>query len=284
MNSKSIENLSQSKVKFKDSKLLMNFHRPKENEKIGTVKHKHILLKKKAIKKEYHINYNDFELNSFAYNEALLYDNRTYIQYYKSLLKVKHPILFAFVPNNDYNTMIIKISIFFFSFSLYFVMNACFFDEVAIHQIYKDEGEYNFSVFALPIFLSFIFAHILSTIIKYVFLSERNIYEIRKEIELNKVREKQDSVKRIIIIKYIIFFIAGTVLLFFFWYYLSSFGAVYQNTQVFLIKNTFISVLISLIYPFIINLLPGIFRIYSLKDAKNKKEGFFIFSKILQII
>ena len=284
MNSKSIDNLSQSKVKFKDSKLLMNYHRYNDNKKKGTTKHNHILSKKKAIKNEYHINYNDFELNSFTYNEALLYDNRTYIQYYKSLLKVKHPILFAFVPNNDYNTMIIKISIFCFSFSLYFVVNACFFDEVTIHQIYKDEGEYNFSFFALQIFLSFIFAHILSILIKYVFLSERNIYEIRKETELMKVREKQNNVKRIIIIKYIIFFIAGTVLLFFFWYYLSSFGAVYQNTQVFLIKNTFISVLISLIYPFIINLLPGIFRIYSLKDAKNKKEGFFIFSKILQII
>ena len=37
--------------------------------------------------------YNDFELNTMNYNEALEIDKRTYIQYYKSLLMTKHPII-----------------------------------------------------------------------------------------------------------------------------------------------------------------------------------------------
>ena len=164
------------------------------------------------------------------------------------------------------------------------MVNACFFDEVTIHKIYENGGEYDISFFLLPIFLSFIIAHILSIIIKYIFLSERNIYEIRKEIELLKAVQKQDKVRRNIITKYIIFFTAGIALLMMFWYYLSSFGAVYQNTQIFLFENTFISFLISLIYPFIINILPTIFRIFSLKDVNKNKECMFKISKILQLI
>jgi hypothetical protein len=163
-------------------------------------------------------------------------------------------------------------------------MNAFFFDEETIHQIYEDGGEYNLSFFLLPIFLSFIFAHILSTIIKYIFLSERNIYEVKKATELMNAREIGDKVKRKLIIKYITFFTISIIFIIFFWYYLSSFGAVYRNTQVFLIKNTFISCFISLIYPFIINLLPGMLRMNSLKDVNKNKEFMFKVSKILQLI
>jgi hypothetical protein len=241
-------------------------------------------VKKKSTKIELNNKYNDFELNTFTYKEALLYDKRTYFEYYISLLKTKHPLIFSFIPNKDYNTMIIKVNILFLSFSLYYVMNACFFDEVTIHQIYEDRGEYILSFFISPIFLSFISAYILSIILKYIFLSERNIIAIKKEITFHKAKEKAEKVKRIITIKYIICFSGGFILLIFSWFYLSSFGAVYQNTQVFLIKNTLISFFLALIYPFIFNILPGIFRMNSLKDSKKKKKCIFGFSKILQLL
>ena len=55
------------------------------------------------------------------------------------------------------------------------------------------------------------------------------------------------KVRKCLIIKYICFYIFGTFFLLFLWYYLSSFGAVYKNTQIYLIKNTLISVGFSLI-------------------------------------
>ena len=148
----------------------------------------------------------------------------------------------------------------------------------------QDGGDYNFSYFLKPIILSFIFAHFLSLIIKYIFLSERNLLEIKKEKKLDKSIEKIDKVKRIIIIKYIIFFVVGVLLLIFFWYYLSSFGAVYHNSQKYLLKNTIFSFIISLLYPFIINLLPGIFRVNSLKDTNKSKECLYKISKLIQFI
>ena len=41
-------------------------------------------------------NYNDNELNNLIYEEALKTDKRTYFQYYASLIKIKHLIIFSF--------------------------------------------------------------------------------------------------------------------------------------------------------------------------------------------
>ena len=88
--------------------------------------------------------------------------------------------------------------------------------------------------------------------------------------------------KKRIILKYIIFFCLGLIFLLFFWYYLSSFGAVYQNTQIYIIKNTSICLAISISYPFIINILPAAFRISALSGKKRK--CMYKISKILEFV
>ena len=60
------------------------------------------LVYKKTDKKSYE-NFNIQELNTLEYEMAIIYDKRTYFQYYWSLLKKKHLILFTFLPENDYN-------------------------------------------------------------------------------------------------------------------------------------------------------------------------------------
>ena len=46
----------------------------------------------------------DFELNSLNYEEALYSDKRTYCEYYISLLKNNHPLVFAFSLSISLNT------------------------------------------------------------------------------------------------------------------------------------------------------------------------------------
>ena len=70
--------------------------------------------------------------------------------------------------------------------------------------------------------------------------------------------------------------------LLFFWYYISMFGAIYKNTQIHLLKDILIGFGLSLLFPFIIYLFPGIFRILSLSSGKNRKEYLYNFSKFLQ--
>jgi len=230
------------------------------------------------------INFNDYELNSMDYKDAIKYDKRSFCEYYISLLKRKHPLLFGFCPFKDYNSIIIKSCIFFLSFGIYYTINFVFFNENMIHKIYEDGGKYNILYFLPIICISFAISHILTIIIKFLFLSERNLYEIKKQITYSMACNLQDKVERNLIIKYIIFFIMGIIFLSIFWLFLSSFGAVFQNTQIILVKNTLISFGISLVYPFFINIIPGIFRICSLADKKNNSICIYKISQFLQIM
>ena len=228
------------------------------------------------------IVYIDFELNNLSYEEALERDKRDFWEYYISLIKIKHPIIFTFYPNKDYNTFIIKLDLFMLFFAVIYAMNALFFTDSVIHQIYSDKGNYNFGYFLPKIILAFILSHIVNTIIKYIFLSERNVLEIKLQQTREQAYERVDDVKRCLTIKYIVFYILGALFLILFWYYLSSFGAVYKNSQTFLIINTFISSTFSLLYPFFINVFPAIFRINSLNN--NNRKIFYTISKIFQMI
>ena len=106
-----------------------------------------------------------------------------------------------------------------------------------------------------------------------------------KEVKNNaNIREYFDKKKKFLIIKFILFYLFIFLLIIFFWYYLSCFCAVFRNTQIHLIKDTLISFVISLTYPFILYLLPGLFRIPALKSKKSDKLFLYKFSKIIQII
>ena len=88
---------------------------------------------------------NDYELNSLSYPEALKYDKRSCCDYYMSLIKYKQLFAFTFCSFNDYNSGIIKKFILFLSFALHYTINALFFTDSNMHQIYEDGGDYNFS-------------------------------------------------------------------------------------------------------------------------------------------
>ena len=70
----------------------------------------------------------------------------------------------------------------------------------------------------------------------------------------------------------------------FFWYFIGCFCAVYVNTQETLIHETILSFSVTLFYPFLINLLPGVFRISSLKDKEGERKCMYKLSKILALI
>ena len=97
---------------------------------------------------KYILKYNDKELNDLEYKQALKFDNRTYFDYYFSLLKTKH-MIFIVINKNDYNSQMIKIYLCFFNFGLCYIVNALFFSDETMHQIYQDGGDFNF-IYQLP--------------------------------------------------------------------------------------------------------------------------------------
>ena len=237
---------------------------------------------KKNKKNEKDINYNDYELNNLPYIQALEHDKRTFIDYYMSLIKMKQLFIFTFYTQNDYNSRIIKICLFLFSFASYFIVNALFFTDSTMHKIYENQGKYDL-IYQIPqILYSTVISILINTIIKSISLTEKNILSIKKE-NIN-LKKKYIKIIKWLKLKFVLFFIIIFVFLLVFWYYISCFCAVYKNTQIYLLKDTMISFGLSLLYPFGLNLIPGIIRIPSLQAAKRNKECVYKLSQIIQLI
>ena len=229
------------------------------------------------------IVYSDYELNTLEYKYAILHDKRTCGEYYCSLIKTKNPILFSFCPRKDYNSIIIRSCIFSLSFSIYYAVNFAFFTDEILHQIYEDGGKYDVVYFLPKITISFAISYYVTAIIKLIFLSDRNISKVRQQSSLSLAHSISEKVRKNLVIKYILFFILGLGFLVFFWMLLSSFGAVYPNTQMFIFKNALISFAMSLIYPFFIYIFPCALRMYSLNSSKKDSECIYKVSKFIQM-
>ena len=229
-------------------------------------------------------NLNDEELNSLEYELAIIIDKRTYFQYYFSLLKKKQLILFAFLPSNDYNLVVIKIALLLLSFSLYFTVNGFFFSDKTMNKINEDKGAFDI-LFQIPqILYSSLISSVINIILKQLSLSERQILSIKQEKNFKVAQKKSNQIRKYIKIKLAIFFIFSLLLILFFWYFISSFCAVYKNTQMILIKDTLISFGLSMLYPFGLNLIPGMFRIPALRAVKKDKKTLYKFSRIVALI
>ena len=224
----------------------------------------------------------DSEINSLNYKDALELDKRTYMQYYWSLIKAKQLLIFTFYFNKDYNSYIIKIELFLFAIALYLTISALFFNDTSIHQIYEDEGIFNF-VYNIPqIAYSTIISAVINLIVKTLSLTESKVLELKKEKDEEMLNKKGLTLVKKLKLKFILFYIITSIFLIFFWIYLSCFCAVYVNTQYHLIKDSLVSFSLSLVYPFALNLIPIFIRIPAIK--KRNKECMYKISKAFQMI
>ena len=227
----------------------------------------------------------DYELNWLIYEHAIKFDKRTYCDYYCSLIKSKQLFIFTFCVFDDYNSGIIKKFMFFLSFALHYTINALFFTESNLHQIYEDEGKFNFEYqISFISFSAIISTIILRLVLKFLVLTDKDLVEVKHQLTKDLAIKKKKKVLKNMKIKFAIFFILNFILLGLFWYYLTCFNAVFQNTQIYLIENTFISFALSLFYPFIINIIPMIIRMNSIKSSKKNKKYIYKISQIVQII
>ena len=124
----------------------------------------------------------------------------------------------------------------------------------------------------------------INMLLKKLAISNNNILDFKHSNNLNNIMEKKIELQKKIRIKLFLYFIVSSILLLFFWYYISMFGAIYKNTQLHLVIDTFTSFGLSLIYPLGIYLLPGFFRIKALSNKKKPRKYLYNLSKLLQLI
>ena len=173
-------------------------------------------------------------------------DNRSFIEMFKSSLK-KRLILFSCIEDNNI-ILLLKILLLVFTIINYIVTNAFFFTEKNIHQIYLDNGKYNFGYQAKYIVL----ASLISS--AFLYLSKWLITVKKKFIE-----ENNSLYLRIWI------FIGVSICLFiFYWVYLGSLTSTYINAKNHLIINSIITFLFCNIWECFLSVISVVLRRISL--------------------
>ena len=138
-----------------------------------------------------------------------------------------------------------------------------------MHKIYLSKGKFSLSYQIPQIFYSVLFTFISTLLLKSLALSDNSILKLKNLEKKTEIEKSFQKLFKTLKIKFIFFYIVNISLLLFFWYFVSTFCAIYYNTQKILIIDSAISFGISMIYPFGTILLITILRRFSLKMKKN---------------
>ena len=153
-----------------------------------------------------------------------------------------------------------------------------------MHNVYESKGLFDIS-YQLPIiFYSSIISMFLGALVQMLGLSNDAIIDFKKNRKAKDVDERGKKLINKLKIKFVFYFILSSIFLLFFLYYISMFCAVYKNTQFILLEDTSMGYLMSLLYPFAIYLLPGIFRIPALRVPLKDRKYLYNFSKLFTIL
>ena len=218
-NNTNIQQQSQKRSSvFKNAKTITNKKLKRNNKNNKILKSKNLnnkILKRKSLsfRNSKTMIMNDYEINRLKYQDALKYDKRSFFQYYWSLLKAGHIGIFAFVPNNDYNSRVIKVCLFFFSFSLLYTVNSLFFTDSSMNNILVNDGNFDFLFQIVQIIYSTLISWVVNLIMKFLALTQLEILKIKI------VKKGQSLDKNLILlikklkIKFTLFFILSFSLL-----------------------------------------------------------------------
>ena len=211
----------------------------------------------------------DDDLNTMELYDALIYDKRTFCEFYLEQLKEKQDILRTFFNKNPYEIIYIKIMIFIFGIGMFILFNGLFYSESYISERYWTEKQDFVFILKNQItkcFYSSICVVILNFLVNFLTNSKYKIGSLINKKKNNKKFKKKISqilngMKR----NYLIFIIIDFILLFFGWYYLSALCNVYHNSQKDLIIGFCITFLIIQLYPFLLCLIVASLRFMGLK-------------------
>ena len=217
---------------------------------------------------------NDYEFNMLPFQKAEKCDKRTFGEFYMSFLRNKQLLLFSFCDYNSYNSSIVKKSFFFLALIYNYGINAFFLTEDVMDSIYQNNGSLPIKELLIQVSSSsLVVTALLRLIIEFLFLTEKNILNVKKQKTEEKAKEEKEKALKIICIKFVFFFFVNILLLVFFLFYLTCFNALYPNTQIMLLIDTTISFGLYNIYPCIYCIIPAFFRNDILNQKKRNKKA-----------
>ena len=211
------------------------------------------------------------ELNELPFDQAIEHDKRSFCRYYGNILFFSHIILMVFFRHRDFNLFTVKLGLLFMTFPINLTMNIFFFTNESIKVSYLKSAKNLSSVWTQ--LDNTIYSSLLSSIIlimlKLICLTHNSVRQLRKVRDVEKAQEQSICILRCIKVRIVIYYILSFAFLLVFGFYVLCFCAVFENTQIALIRSTLTSWLISFIYPLIICLFTSIVRSAAFK-CKSK--------------
>ena len=228
-------------------------------------------------------DYASDELNELPFEKAIKYDKRNICIYYGNILLTSHIILSVFFRYNDYNLFIVKLGLLLMTFPINLTFNIFFFTNKNIKLSYINSMD-DISTFWSNIpntIYSSILASVFLILLKFMALTHNSVRTLRKMNNVDKAEEKSKCILKCIKLRIALYYLLSFIFLIIFGFYVLCFCAVFENTQIELVKSTLISWLISILYPFIICFLTSIVRVLALK-LENKH--FYTINKLMQML
>ena len=138
--------------------------------------------------------------------------------------------------------------------------------------IYSDISKIGFSA---------LFSATIKNLLLIISFPEMDIIKIKNEKQYQSVKKPIGM----LITKCYLFFFVNIIILSLIWIYIASFSMIFRNTQIYVIKNTLISIGISTAAPFILYLIPAFIRKIAVKGSKSLRGYFlYILAIIIQVI
>ena len=248
------------------------------------------------------IFFTEQEMNSMNLEQSKKYDTRNLIEIYFSFLNMKQPLFFLFnyYPKKEekkhrvkFNSL--KIIIFCYEIMIYMFIYSSFFGSKSVSKIYF--RNFNFGEkFVMGIIIA-PFAMIIKSVVYYFIygLINKKIVEIKitifDKMKRNGLKSEEDLTKEyeILIDKIIKYFkkklyiILGItiIILFLIWCFVSSFCAVYKNSQNEFLISILVCYFFSNIFSFFYCYIPSWLRKYAIE---NKSKIHFTIAEITKII
>ena len=177
----------------------------------------------------------------------------------------------VFFRHRDFNLFTVKLGLLFMTFPINLTMNIFFFTNESIKVSYLKSAKNLSSVWTQ--LDNTIYSSLLSSIIlimlKLICLTHNSVRQLRKVRDVDAAQEQSVCILRCIKVRIVIYYILSFAFLLVFGFYVLCFCAVFENTQIALIRSTLTSWLISFIYPLIICLFTSIVRSAAFK-CKSK--------------
>ena len=215
-------------------------------------------------------DFDEDDLNELDFDEAILYDHRGFWELCWMEIKERQLIINTFFVKEKLKPFSIKLIVFIFSLTFYFVINGLLYDAKYVSKQLKRTRKtvYFFILDSIKrIIYSSIVGVIVNIIVGLLFKSDKYLRKAQSKYKDNRVILNGEVVKiyKNMKIINIIFTVINFIFMLMVWIYLFCFCGVYRNCQIDWLESACIIIGIMQILPFLISLLLALLRIIGLR-------------------